>query len=228
LFTCANRQSGECINNAWGGGIPNADIAGGRAMVDSLLETTGALSISDLTDSSKFPPADPAVHFGISEYIDTSELASHFAELPFVFGTLSFLWDPPGDLLGVTDTNRALSAEVQTMWANFAKTGNPNLPEFNEWEAVTGDSSSTSSATDVPTFLFRSGSGQMESVSETVTQCSSFPYAVKAGLVDSPDPSSAPTSGTAPTSSAGNITKNRVIAALTITFHLMVLSMILG
>ena len=57
----------------------------------------------------------------------------HMAEIPFVFGNLL-----PNGILGgpFTEADRKISADVQTYWTNFAKTGNPNMPSLNglpEW-----------------------------------------------------------------------------------------------
>ena len=52
----------------------------------------------------------------------------HQAEIPFVFGTLpthGFLSGP------YTDADRKISEQIQTYWTNFAKTGDPNLPNLN-------------------------------------------------------------------------------------------------
>jgi para-nitrobenzyl esterase len=54
--------------------------------------------------------------------------APHGAEVSFVFGTL-------GARLGATPAARdqEVSRTVNTYWANFAKTGDPNGPEMPKW-----------------------------------------------------------------------------------------------
>jgi para-nitrobenzyl esterase len=55
----------------------------------------------------------------------------HTAEIPFVFGNLL----PPGVPMGgpYTDADRKVSNDIQTYWANFARTGNPNGNGLPEW-----------------------------------------------------------------------------------------------
>lgn len=52
----------------------------------------------------------------------------HGAEIPFVFGTLT---SRPGVI--VTSEDQAVSRMVNTYWANFAKTGDPNSPGLPKW-----------------------------------------------------------------------------------------------
>jgi len=50
----------------------------------------------------------------------------HAGELSFVFGT----WPPKAK---ITAEDELLAKQVQTYWANFARTGNPNGPGVPEW-----------------------------------------------------------------------------------------------
>jgi para-nitrobenzyl esterase len=64
------------------------------------------------------------------------KLPGHTAELPYVFGT------PNVDGLGLPGpafdaTDQQLSQTMETMWTQFAKTGNPNPPGTNAWPAYT-------------------------------------------------------------------------------------------
>ena len=61
--------------------------------------------------------------------------ADHAAELPFVFGNLGGIGgrgtsaDDPRD--------RAISELIMSYWVNFARTGDPNLPNLPHWPAFT-------------------------------------------------------------------------------------------
>ncbi|HJZ77941.1 MAG TPA: carboxylesterase family protein, partial [Vicinamibacterales bacterium] len=58
--------------------------------------------------------------------------ATHGVELPYVFGVTGARW---------VDADRAISEAIQTYWANFATSGNPNLPtrssSLPEWPTFT-------------------------------------------------------------------------------------------
>ncbi len=59
-------------------------------------------------------------------------IASHYVEVPFVFGTLT-----PQILVGSVappaDVDRALSDTIMSYWVNFATRGNPNGPGLPHW-----------------------------------------------------------------------------------------------
>jgi para-nitrobenzyl esterase len=58
--------------------------------------------------------------------------AVHTAELPFVFGTMSFTGVPGGQQAYDASPRaaRALSTEMQRAWTSFARTGNPGWPQY--------------------------------------------------------------------------------------------------
>ncbi len=58
--------------------------------------------------------------------------AFHIAEIPFVFGT-------PEKALGWSHDDTALSELMQSYWANFARTGNPNSPGLPNWPLYQGE-----------------------------------------------------------------------------------------
>jgi len=62
--------------------------------------------------------------------------AFHGLELPYVFNSFtsrSWRWLP------FTPLDHKLSANMQTYWTNFAKSGNPNAPGLPNWQAWTTD-----------------------------------------------------------------------------------------
>jgi hypothetical protein len=157
-----------------------------------------------LYNFAHFANTDPVVKFGFDQYVDTTHWASHMAEIPFVFGTLD-VWDPNDDTLPITADDYALSIELQTRWAAFAKTGDPNVPEFDGWEEVvlgdnyhSSDSGDGGANTIMAVMVFEAGTSEMQSLPEKAYQCSTFPYA-RAG--DALSPSAAPS--VAPTTSSG-------------------------
>jgi para-nitrobenzyl esterase len=59
----------------------------------------------------------------------------HTSEVPFVFGTLSEASDCVGtgsELAGLRDT-------MMSVWATFARKGNPNIPAIPQWKPYDGD-----------------------------------------------------------------------------------------
>jgi len=58
--------------------------------------------------------------------------AFHTAELPFVFDT----FEP---ILGYSDEDKLLTAQMVSYWTNFAKTGNPNADGLPEWPQYGGE-----------------------------------------------------------------------------------------
>ncbi|MEV8437878.1 carboxylesterase family protein [Actinosynnema sp. NPDC051121] len=64
--------------------------------------------------------------------------AVHTAELPFVFGTLSFTGIPGGAEAFRADPGaaRALSARMRHAWTSFARTGSPGWPDYRHGRAT--------------------------------------------------------------------------------------------
>jgi para-nitrobenzyl esterase len=58
--------------------------------------------------------------------------APHGAEIPYVFDTLG-AGPGPGPTAPPTPEDQAVARVVNTYWANFAKTGDPNGPGLPKW-----------------------------------------------------------------------------------------------
>jgi para-nitrobenzyl esterase len=57
--------------------------------------------------------------------------AGHGSEVSFVFNTLNARWGPPSE---PTATEKELAIAMNSYWANFAKTGNPNGANLPHWQ----------------------------------------------------------------------------------------------
>lgn len=117
--------------------------------------------------------------------------ASHTAELPFVFGNLDYTFNGPAKDPIPTPEEVVLSMEIMTRWANFAKTGDPNIssdlfPDNDNWIAVPETASNGSAASEVPSYTFQGGASYMSLTqsaesNQKVSQCSAIP-----GILRSP------------------------------------------
>ena len=77
---------------------------------------------------------------GVYRYLFTraraGKIPGHTDELPYVFGTPAVNGlGLPGPAFDATD--KQVSETMETMWTQFAKTGNPNPPGTNAWPAYT-------------------------------------------------------------------------------------------
>jgi para-nitrobenzyl esterase len=74
------------------------------------------------------PPVDPGVK---------NLKATHAAEIPYVFETLSAPRSIPDTsspkLAAASEKDRALAEMISSYWVNFAKTGDPNASNLPEW-----------------------------------------------------------------------------------------------
>jgi para-nitrobenzyl esterase len=145
-----------------------------------------------LYNFAHFAVTDPVVHFGLAPLVNTSTWASHMAEIPFVFGTLDF-WVPSSASTGVTDHDIAVSQEMMARWANFAKSGNPNVNATSAsttWEPVptsdvvadTSLASRSANGGKLPALVFSFGASQMVSDPTKQKQCAAFPFGEQAPL----------------------------------------------
>lgn len=125
-----------------------------------------------------FAITDPMVWFGYADFVNTTSWASHSAGLPFVFGTMDF-WVPVNGTLKEVDYK--LNHEIMTRWANFAKTGSPNVLDSDMegviergnvdmvvWEPL--------SVSEPRVMLFQDGLGQMSDLAFKAKQCAAFPF----------------------------------------------------
>jgi len=88
--------------------------------------------------------------------------AFHAAEIPFVFGSHE-------KVLGVSESDAALTDMMVGYWANFARSGNPNGAGLPDWPEQTGDNWMHFSAnTDRPTAEVETGlrANKLDSLSE--------------------------------------------------------------
>ena len=68
--------------------------------------------------------------FGWKSHLVPQIGACHGLEIPFVFGNFDC---PIGELAGMLREPEVLMSEMQTAWANFARTGTPNSTGLVEW-----------------------------------------------------------------------------------------------
>jgi|TARA_B110001454_G_scaffold215551_1_gene237203 para-nitrobenzyl esterase len=68
--------------------------------------------------------------FGWKSHLVPQIGACHGLEIPFIFGNFDC---PIGELAGMLREPEALMSEMQTAWANFARTGTPNSTGSVEW-----------------------------------------------------------------------------------------------
>uniref|UniRef100_A0A7S1BI28 Carboxylic ester hydrolase n=1 Tax=Corethron hystrix TaxID=216773 RepID=A0A7S1BI28_9STRA len=127
--------------------------------------------------------------------------ASHTAEIPFVFGNLSY--NHFGEVIPPytpTTKDEELRSEVMNLWANFAKTGNPTADDSSTqdsgslWTPVPPSLPAFSNLTsDVPVFLLKSGGSSMMETRGKRMQCSTFPEFAALRSSDGLFPMAAPT-----------------------------------
>jgi para-nitrobenzyl esterase len=67
----------------------------------------------------------------------TNPAARHAAELVYVFDTLGTRTTRTGQSTPVADSDRTMARQMNTYWANFAKTGNPNGNGLPSWPPYT-------------------------------------------------------------------------------------------
>eukprot|EP00548_Thalassiothrix_antarctica_P021206 CAMPEP_0194186680 /NCGR_PEP_ID=MMETSP0154-20130528/47914_1 /TAXON_ID=1049557 /ORGANISM="Thalassiothrix antarctica, Strain L6-D1" /LENGTH=630 /DNA_ID=CAMNT_0038905899 /DNA_START=115 /DNA_END=2007 /DNA_ORIENTATION=+ len=118
---------------------------------------------------------DPAYRNGLMNVanITYTNFTGHAGELLFVFGHVC-----EEDSNSSLDGNKKLSSEIMSRWANFARSGNPNLSneeEAVEWLPVSVSDTSGMAAAD-PQYMYFTGEGgvMVESDTEKMEQCAAI------------------------------------------------------
>ena len=107
---------------------------------DSALKLAGDLVIAQQTwawlDMQRRTGHVPVYGFQYTYTSTYSPTATHAAEVPFVFGTLTPPQFGPPHPSGPTD--RAVSDTIMSYWVNFARSGDPNGPGLPRWPIFDG------------------------------------------------------------------------------------------
>ena len=84
-------------------------------------------------------------HFGYvtQSARSTNPGARHAAELVYVFDTLGSRTTRSQTPTAVADADRRIARQMNTYWANFAKTGDPNGAGLPRWPAMTVEKDET-------------------------------------------------------------------------------------
>eukprot|EP00797_Seminavis_robusta_P007399 Sro1506_g278270.2 (269) ;mRNA; r:8996-9802 len=123
-----------------------------------------------------FPGDLNALFVGDDVDVNRDGWASHASETFVLFGT------DIGEAFGFPffdNATIAMSEELMARWATFAKTGDPNLPEYATWTSMSNTGISTpneeGAAKNVPWLVFRDGTSAMVDDTETkASQCDLF------------------------------------------------------
>ena len=110
-----------------------------------------------------------------------------FADLSFTLYThrlgtyneSSTQWWYDAEYVEPTDEELAISKELMSRWASFAKTGNPNNGVYKGWSPVDMTGPSNGRATDVEQLFFSTNQGTFmqnsASLDDVVSRCRAFP-----------------------------------------------------
>lgn len=90
---------------------------------------------------SRYNPNTYAFRFdwGVS-VLGSKAISFHACDVPFPFGTLNVLKGNFSRIAGIKAEAHALSDKMLDAWIAFAKTGNPNQPDDQQWQAYSNQS----------------------------------------------------------------------------------------
>lgn len=112
---------------------PARDNAAVPAMVQHLLAdsaSAGVIAWSQARDAHAAPAYGYRYTHPEPGPLATRFATFHSAEVPYVFGTLEYGHRP------FTREDHAISDQLQSYWANFIRTGNPNGPGLMHWPQI--------------------------------------------------------------------------------------------
>jgi len=107
----------------------------GRQIFGDALFASGAQALSDFIVKSGEPAYVYQFAYVAEGLRATTPGVGHGGEIAYVFG---FRGLPPAFASRATPADRAVSAQTQAYWTNFAKTGDPNGEGLPQWPTTSG------------------------------------------------------------------------------------------
>ena len=119
---------------------PLTDDALGRQIFADALFASGAQALSDFIAKDGEPAYVYQFAYVAEALRPTTPGVGHGGEIPYVFGVRGL---NPMLVSHVTAANRAVVAQTQAYWTNFAKTGDPNGPGLPAWQLTSASTPKT-------------------------------------------------------------------------------------